>query len=894
MSKESEWQTRKLRIDTRLKELSSPWKIQKYDPALNINDLHAVAIEEYPTENGPVDYAFIVNGKILGILEAKKVSVNPQNVLEQAKRYSRGLTDGPSKWQNEYYVPFLYSSNGEVIWHIDVRASNSYSRTISEFHTPEALDEFYNRENDFDWFLRTPLTNEKLYPFQAKAVVNIEKAIIKRKREMLLAMATGTGKTFTTVSLIYRLLESKQFRRILFLVDRRALAAQAVTTFNAFETSKGNKLSQEYEVYSQKFRKEDFGEETASFNINQLPEEYITKPQSSHTFVYVSTIQRMAINILGAQYAFRQSGGDVETEEDAGKLNIPIHAFDVIVADECHRGYTFKETATWRKVFDHFDAIKIGLTATPASHTLSLFKHIVFRYTTEEAVRDGFLVDYDAVKINSKVKINGAFLNKGEEVGVVDTETGDIIYDELEDEREFDASEIEVKITSPDSNRKIIEQVAKYAYEHETETGRFPKILIFAVNDIPQISHADQIVRICRDVFGQGDEFVQKITGSITVDRPLKRIREFRNRPDPKVVVTVDMLSTGVDIPALEFIVFMRFVKSRILWVQMLGRGTRRCDEINKTHFTVFDCFDGTLIEYFKNVTDFTVEIQQETIPIEQVIENIYQNIDRDYNIKSLVRRMQRIAKDMSGEAREDFASYLPDGDIEAFAKELHNKLKHNFINTMKLLRNKDFIDLLKNYKRSKRNFLIGYGIEDEVSSEVMFRVGDRQLRPADYLKAFSDFVTQNKDKIEAFQVLINRPDNWRTEVLDELKVILQKNHFKQNDLAKAHLLVYHLSLVDIISMIKHAVNEQAELLSPGQRVDRAIAKIIKNLDLNEEQKQWLGYIREHLVENLTIDENDFTRMPVFERHGGLGKAKKVFGDDLPELLHNINRAIAA
>jgi type I restriction enzyme R subunit len=207
VSKEKEWQTRKFRIDTRLTSLPDPWKSRKYNPSIDIKSLHGTAIEEYPTDNGPADYVFIVNGKIVGILEAKKVSVNPQNVLEQAKRYSRGLTETQTKWQNEFHVPFLHASNGEVIWHIDVRSGKSYSRTLSDFNTPEALEELFNRENDFDWFSRTPFTNDKLRPYQKKAVTHIEKALIQRKREMLLAMATGTGKTFTAVSLIYRLFE---------------------------------------------------------------------------------------------------------------------------------------------------------------------------------------------------------------------------------------------------------------------------------------------------------------------------------------------------------------------------------------------------------------------------------------------------------------------------------------------------------------------------------------------------------------------------------------------------------------------------------------------------------------------------------------------------------------
>jgi type I restriction enzyme, R subunit len=444
----------------------------------------------------------------------------------------------------------------------------------------------------------------RLRPYQIEANQAIEQAIAQRQRLMLLAMATGTGKTFTMVNEVYRLMKSGVGRRILFLVDRRALAAQAVRAFAAFEPEPGLKFDQVYEVYSQRFHREDFGEDE-KFDPKVLPAAYLTNPKPGHAFVYVSTIQRMTINLFGRQVAFGL--GDEELDEDAGRLDIPIHAFDIIIADECHRGYSAGEVSVWRNTLDHFDAIKIGLTATPAAHTRAYFKDVVFRYEYERAVREGYLVDYDAVKIRSNVRVNGIFLQEGEQVGVIDTRSGAEKMDALEDERAFPSADIEQTVTSPDSNRRIVEELKKYADEHEQRYGRQPKCLIFAANDLPHISHADQLVDICRDVFGRGDSFVQKITGR--VDRPLQRIREFRNRPNPGIVVTVDMLSTGVDIPDLEFIILLRPIKSRILFEQMLGRGTRKGENISdKSHFTVFDCFDGTLLEYFRKATAITAE----------------------------------------------------------------------------------------------------------------------------------------------------------------------------------------------------------------------------------------------------------------------------------------------
>lgn len=667
MTYESEKITRKKRIDQQLK--ATGWLIVPYSEGMDLSGLTNHAIEELQTNNGPADYALVVNGKLLGVVEAKKLEVGAANVLEQAKRYSKGANKTIGEW-NQYHVPFLYSSNGELIYYLDVRDSKNLSRQIFGFHTPEAMETLFNsnRETAIQWLKDKPINNPWIRPYQKEAIQAFENNLEDGKRLMLLAMATGTGKTFTTVNLVYRMLASGYAKRILFLVDRKSLAAQAVTAFASFDTPRNIKFKDEYELYSQRFKKDDFDGE--AYDPTVLPNSYLTNPDGTKTFLYICTIQRMAINLYGKMGAF---GDDEENEDDAETLSIPSHAFDLIIADECHRGYTSKETNVWRNVLNHFDAVKVGLTATPASHTVAYFNKPIFNYPLQQAIDEGYLVDYDAVAINSEVLMNGAFLKEGEQVGMIDTQTGREQIDQLEDEREFTSTEIEEKITAPDTNQKIIEELKKYADEFEKERGRFPKTLIFASNDIPMISHADRLVSICKQVFNQGDDFVAKITGSPTVDRPLKKIKEFRNRPNPKIVVTVDMLSTGVDIPSLEYIVFLRPVKSRILWEQMLGRGTRKCDDIGKTHFVIFDCFNGTLIKYFKDASyNFKIDPPgTDTITIKELIEKIYNNEDRKANAKRLSKRLHRIEKDMSGNARDKFATYIPNGDMGQFAEQV-------------------------------------------------------------------------------------------------------------------------------------------------------------------------------------------------------------------------------
>ncbi|BAQ60381.1 type I restriction-modification system [Geminocystis sp. NIES-3708] len=911
---ESEATTRKNRIDQILSALG--WNIVDYTPDLDSSQLVNHGVREYPLTTGRADYVLFVNGLLVGIIEAKKILIEPLSALEQAKRYSKGAFEGIGNWEG-YRVPFLYSSNGQLIYFLDVREKFNLAREISSFHTPNGLAELLKRKVSFsfEWLENNPIEqNEHLRPYQVEAIASIEKAIAEGRRELLVAMATGTGKTFMIVSSIYRLLVSKRVKRVLFLVDRRALAAQAVRAFASFSTPNGKKFDQEYEVYSQQFQQEDFGEED-KFNSKVLPNKYLTDPSEVHTFVYVSTIQRMKLNLFGnannhvilndseeserfldkfkkteksENVIVTDDSGDCEFEDGVEQLPIPIHAFDLIISDECHRGYTASENGYWRRVLDHFDAIKIGLTATPAIHTLNLFKEVVFRYSTEQAIADGYLVDYEQVNINSEVTINGAFLREGEMVTRVDQETGENFYDQLEDEREFNATDIERKITVPDRTRKIIQEIAKYAEQHEQETGRFPKILIFACNDLEHTSHANQVVSICKEVFNRGDDFVQKITGK--VDRPLQKIREFRNRPKPAIAVTVDLLTTGIDIPAIEFVVFMRFVKSRILWVQMLGRGTRLCKDIDKTHFKVFDCFNGSLVEYFADTTDFRfVPPRQQAMPLSQLVGNIIYDVDRERHLDMLNRRLHRVDRSIATEAREQLDLYLNGASNKGLARTFQDLFDEQPEEALSLLQDQEFIDFLEDYPRRRATFLIAEEVEDTVTSEVVVQ----GQKPEDYLTAFYRFVEENSEQIEALQILRQRPQDWGVEALEELRSKLKEHRFTEDNLQRAYKLVHQKALADIISLIRSAFDHSYPVYTAEERVERAIASVTDGKQFTDEQLEWLGYIKQHLIQNLSIDLDDFEYAPIFELHGGKIKAQQVFFQDLQDLVKILNHQIA-
>lgn len=890
---EHEGETRAQRIDPRLE--AAGWRVTDYAAFRSGRLREPCAVREYPTSNGPADYALCLDGRPLGVTEAKKVRLGPQEVMRQAERYARGLS-GTSFDFDGLHVPFMYSTNGEVIYFRDARSQLNLSREIEHFHTPSALDEMLGRNFDEACQRLASMPNDHsiLRPYQREANTAVEQAIAERRRRMLLAMATGTGKTFVTVNQVYRLLKSGLAKRVLFLVDRRVLARQAVQAFAAFEPEPGRKFHKLYPVYSQRFMRDD-NLDDSPFDPEVLPASHLLRPNPSHTFVYVCTIQRMAINLFGRSAVFE--GDEEGADEDADRLDIPIHAFDVIIADECHRGYTTQALSLWRNTLDHFDAIKIGLTATPAAHTKAYFKDIVYRYEYERAVREGYLVDYDVVAIRSNVPMQGVFLKEGEQVTVIDPESGAEQMDLLEDERVYDATEVERRITAPDSNRKIIEEIKKYAEEHERAYGRFPKTLIFAVNDLPHISHADQLVALSREVFGRGESFVHKITGR--VDRPLQRIKEFRNLDNPGIVVSVDLMSTGVDIRDLEFIVFLRPVKSRILFEQMLGRGTRKGERFpDKSHFVVFDCFDGTLFEYFRSTTGMTVEPpERPSRTIREIVEDIWQNRDRDYNVRCLVKRLQRISKEMSGGARDDFAVFIQDGDVNRFAKDLPRRLEHDFSATMSLLRDHVFLNLLINYKRPPRIFVRTDQTEDEVASEWRVRGGDGvEYKPEDYLKLFSFWVRENADEIDAIEILLQRPKDWSTDALEQLRQTMRVSpqRFTENHLRKAHEVQYKKALVDIISMVKHAAREQEPLLTPTERVERALTKVTAGRAFTYEQLKWLEFIRGHLIENLSIDRAAFQKVPILERAGGWRKADRVFEGKLKELIRELNEAVAA
>ena len=494
-------------------------------------------IEEYPTSSGPVDYVLVVDGEILGLVEAKKSDYNSSAAFAQAERYSEDIETSYSfGHKNQYHVPFVFTANGEKVEMKDLREyASSTKRELRGFHRPEALKKMLDKdlEGGFSWLEANPVedTHGFLWDNQKGAIAGdsnhkgIEQGLREGKRQLLVQMATGTGKTWMAAAEIHRLLKSGLVNRVLFIADRTDLAKQAEREFKNFDAGGGLDLGEIYEVDRVKNG------------------EYPDKAE-----IVVSTLQSM--------YSLLENHDEVD---------IPQDAFDLVITDEVHRSIY----GEWKVVLSHFDSYQIGLTATPAEHTLSFFgsrSNWIYKYRYWEAVDDGKVVPYEAYRIQTGITMEGL---------------------EYEGE-EYKPSQLEREITVPDRNRLIAEEI-----RNQVDDGE--KILIFAIND----DHAIQLTEMFNEVYSdKPNDYVRKIT--YTTDNAGDVLSNFKNEyMEPTIAVTVEMVSTGTDVPPLENIVFARPVKSPILYNQMMGRGTRTCESIGKEKFTIFDCVG--VIEYFQD-----------------------------------------------------------------------------------------------------------------------------------------------------------------------------------------------------------------------------------------------------------------------------------------------------
>ena len=559
----------------------------------------------------------------------------------------------------EYYVPFLYATNGRPylkqldimsgIWELDIRNGGA-PKALPGWKSPEGIMEELKQDisaankelANTGYSILKDKDGLNLRYYQVEAIHAVEEAITKGQREILLSMATGTGKTRTILGMIYRFLKAKRFRRVLFLVDRTSLGEQALDTFKEVKL-------------------EDLMTLNEIYNVKELED----KDFDSETRVQVATVQSLVKRIL------------YNEQETA----LAVSDYDLIVIDEAHRGYIFDKElgdaeliyrnqkdfiSKYRSVIEYFDAVKVALTATPAIHTTEIFGMPVYTYSYRKAVVDGYLTDHDAPHIiETELSHNGIKFKKGDVVPIYNPETGELENSaELEDELDFEIESFNKQVITENFNKAVLQEIFLPLNPTDDNKGIDPedkmqgKTLIFAVDD----SHADLIVKILKNMYseiGVDEDCIKKITGSIEGGNKKKIhevIRHFKNDSKPSIVVTVDLLTTGIDVEEITRIVFLRRIKSRILFEQMMGRATRLCDEINKDHFEIYDAVG--VYEALEPVSSMKPVVVKPAVTFDELIDGFGQ-LENDEQKKSqvdiLIAKLQRRKKEDDRTAKRTF-----------------------------------------------------------------------------------------------------------------------------------------------------------------------------------------------------------------------------------------------
>ena len=703
----------------------------------------------------------------------------------------------------------------------------------------------------------------KLRPYQEDAILSVERAVEAGERNMLLAMATGTGKTRMAIGLIYRLIKHNRFKRILFLVDRSALGRQAEAAF------KDSKL-------------ESYHSFTEIFELQTLDD----KKPNQETKVQIATVQGMVKRLFYNE----SEDGDIPS----------VDQYDCIVVDEAHRGYTLDKemselelefrdhedyVSKYRKVLDYFDAVRIGLTATPALHTVEIFGRPVFNYSYREAVIDGYLIDHEPpMQFETQLKKHGIKWQVGEEVAVYDVSSGTVDKELLEDEINLEVTQFNKTVITENFNRVILEELTKYI-DPESEG----KTLIFAATD----DHADMVVRIFKEelekTYGAVDDnAVLKITGSIK--DPLHAIKLFKNERLPSIVVTVDLLTTGVDIPSITNLVFLRRVRSRILYEQMLGRATRRCDEIGKDHFMIYDAVG--IYETLKPYTDMKPVVTKPTVTLDVLTEELAQIVSEEQGKQhkdEIVAKIQRKKRTWTSKDHEDFKALSGGKSIEEFIAELKNMSALQAGADLQMKKSLvAFID--ENRGRAHRIYISEH--EDKLLSTTS-GYGNAE-KPEDYLEGFHSFITENLNLIPALTIICTRPNDLTRDELRKLRVALDQQGYSEKMLQAAWRDAKNEDIAaDIISFIRQQALGDP-LISHEDRIVGAMKKIYDSKVWTKVQKDWLKRIEKQLLQESVLDPNPEKAFDVepFKSKGGYKQLNKIFNGEIDTIVTTINTAL--
>ena len=885
----SEAETRYL-IDEQLRKVG--WETDtntlRYSKGIRPQKGRNLAIAEWPTDsavgkNGYADYALFVGLKLVGIVEAKKAAIDIPSVIDhQCKEYAKGIKGEHQEYiinqWGAYKVPFVFATNGRKylkqietksgIWYLDLRNGANTPKALQGWISPQGLMEQLEKDitaansalqnTPFD-LLRDP-DGLNLRKYQINAIEAAEQAVIDGKQTVLLSMATGTGKTRTILGMIYRFIKSDRFKRVLFLVDRTALGEQAEDVFKEVKIEELMTLDSIY-------------------NIKGLDEKEIDR----ETKIHIATVQSLVKRILYPE----------------GDTMPSVTDYDLIVVDEAHRGYILDKEMSetemlyrnqddyiskYRSVIEYFDAVKIALTATPALHTTEIFGKPVFNYSYREAVIDGYLVDHDAPhNIRTKLRVEGIKYEKGEQLAIYDPVTGEVLNSaELEDDMKFEIDTFNRQVITENFNRTVLNEIA-----WDLNPDGQGKTLIYAVDD----NHADLIVKILKEIYAEGgvdNDTVMKITGSVAGGNKKKiseAIKRFKNESLPKIVVTVDLLTTGIDVPEITTLVFMRRIKSRILFEQMLGRATRLCPSIGKTHFEIYDPVG--VYESLQDVSNMKPVVTNPSTSFEDLMKGLeVATTDEQlaYQINLIVAKLQRKRRNISEKALEQFANLTGSKDLGAFAEHLNSSTIKEA--AAELLGHREAFSVLdKDRPHSKSPRIIDN--HPDVVIDHTRGYGEGQ-KPEDYLEAFKDFINNNMNAIAALRMVCTRPSELTREALKSLKLELDRHDFTEKQLNSAWNEMTNQDIVaDIIAFIRQQALGSA-LVGHEQRVKHAFAKLRMNHEFNKTQLDWLKRIEKVLLEESVLDEQIF-EVGAFKNAGGFTIIDRRFGGKLREIMTELN-----
>lgn len=870
-------------------------------PAPNKN----IAIAEWPTKGRQsADYILFAGLTPIAAVEAKRLNTNVAGKIPQAERYSRGfqLEDGqkaawlaekrnepwPDGQGGEFRLPFVYSSNGRPqvkqlpelsgTWFRDARSPANTARSLPGFHSPDGLlDQLSRSRLEAEAKLKQEgFAYLRLRDYQVSAISAVESALAEGRNSCLLAMATGTGKTRTIIGLIYRFLKTERFRRILFLVDRTALGTQAMDSFNEAPLEQNQPLSKVYNIA-------DLGDMAAE----------------AETRIQVATVQAMVKRIF---------------QSDSPPA---VDAYDCIIVDEAHRGYTLDQEMTegelavrdqaqylssYRRALDYFDAVKIGLTATPARHTSEIFGKPVYTYSYREAVADDWLIDHEPpIRYETLLSTQGIHFDKGESVEAVNISTGEIQTAELDDELHFDLASFNKTVISENFNQVICQQLAQ-----ELDPFSEEKTLIFCARD----EHADMVKRLLDAEFKAlyGDQYnetaVRKITGAS--DDVAQLIRLFKNERHPSIAITVDLLTTGIDVPAICHLVFMRRVRSRILYEQMIGRATRRCDEIGKTVFKIYDPVD--LYASLQEVNTMQPLVKDPKVTIDQLIGELnnpasYEAPGTDAGtshahdvLNQLNQKLMRVLR--SAEHKAEKNPKLKDrlGELEqqwgVAPKELHRHLHE--------LGPKAAADYLRHSTRLLSQLLevqdlMGSFYMPVISTHADEFVAREQSwgsysRPEDYLDSFGNFIRDQLNQSAALAVVVKRPKDLTREQLKQVRMLLDENGFSEAKLKAAWRSKSNQDIAaSIVGYIRQAALGEA-LLPFEQRVTTAMQGIFSQRAWTPVQRRWLERLAKQLTHEVVIDSSFVNS--AFAQDGGAKQLDKLLAGSLDDVLKHLAQAV--